>query len=156
MAQFIRKLFSQPSVSIQILSDLHLEVNQQYTSFDVPVVSKYLLLAGDIGRLADYDQYLHFLQRKTEKFELVFLVLSNHEFYGESFESAFETAKRLEQEPSLNGRLILLQQRRDDIPDSYNRTWVYYLVRYTRKLQRYCPLYNSEFSENQGLDGRRA
>ncbi|KAJ5783746.1 calcineurin-like phosphoesterase [Penicillium psychrosexuale] len=119
MAQFIRKLFSQASVSIQLLSDLHLEVNQQYTSFDVPVVSKYLLLAGDIGRLADYDQYLRFLQRQTEKFELVFLVLGNHEFYGGSFESAFETARRLEQEPSLNGRLILLHQRRYDIPDSH-------------------------------------
>ncbi|CDM37579.1 unnamed protein product [Penicillium roqueforti FM164] len=96
MAQFIRKLFSQPSVSIHTLSDLHLEVNQQYTSFDVPVVSKYLLLAGGIG-----------------------LILGNHEFYGGSFELAFETVRRLEQEPSLNGRLILLHQRRYDIPDSH-------------------------------------
>ncbi|KGO68290.1 hypothetical protein PITC_066570 [Penicillium italicum] len=119
MAQFIRNLFSQPAVSIQVLSDLHLEINQQYTLFDVPVVSKYLLLAGDIGRLADYDQYLLFIQRQTEKFELVFLILGNHEFYGGSFESSLETARRLEQEPSLNGRLILLHQRRYDIPDSH-------------------------------------
>ncbi|KAJ5951083.1 calcineurin-like phosphoesterase [Penicillium vulpinum] len=118
MAQFIRNLFSQPSVSIQILSDLHLEVNRQYTLFDVPVVSKYLLLAGDIGRLADYDEYLAFLHKQTEKFELVFLILGNHEFYGGSFASAFETVRRLEQEPSLNGRLVLLHQRRYDIPDS--------------------------------------
>lgn len=118
MAQFIRNLFSQPSISLQILSDLHLEVNQQYTSFEVPVVSKYLLLAGDIGRLADYDHYLPFLQRQTVKFQLVFLILGNHEFYGQSFESVLETARRLEQEPSLNGRLILLHQRRYDIPDS--------------------------------------
>lgn len=77
MAQFIRKLFSQPSVSIHTLSDLHLEVNQQYTSFDVPVVSKYLLLAGGIGRLADYDQYLRFLQRQVEKFELSSAIMSS-------------------------------------------------------------------------------
>ncbi|KAJ5164775.1 calcineurin-like phosphoesterase [Penicillium coprophilum] len=118
MAHFIQHLFSKPSVSLQILSDLHLEINQQYTLFDVPVVSKYLLLAGDIGRLADYDQYLAFLQRQTKNFELVFLILGNHEFYGGSLESGLETARRLEQDPSLNERFVLLHQRRYDIPDT--------------------------------------
>lgn len=116
MTQFFGKLFTRSPVSLQILSDLHLEINQQYPSFEVPASSKYLLLAGDIGRIADYDQYLAFMQKQTEKFELVFLILGNHEFYGGSFESVIETARHLEQEPSLRGRLILLHKRRYDIP----------------------------------------
>jgi predicted phosphodiesterase len=118
MAQYIRNLLSWPSVSFQTLSDLHLEINQQYSTYEVPVATNYLLLAGDIGRLADYDQYLAFLQVQTERFKLVFLILGNHEFYGESFDSALEKARRLEQEPCLNKRLVLLHQRRYDIPDS--------------------------------------
>lgn len=118
MLQTIRCVFAKPKISLQILSDLHLEVNQQYPQFDVPVCSKYLILAGDVGRLQDYDNYLQFLQRQTANFETVFLVLGNHEFYGNSFESGLSKAKALAQEPSLNGRLVLLHQRRFDIPDS--------------------------------------
>ncbi|KAJ5995036.1 calcineurin-like phosphoesterase [Penicillium waksmanii] len=102
----------------QILSDLHLEVNREYDSFEIPVCSKYLILAGDIGRLVDYDEYLAFLEKQTRKFQTVFLVLGNHEFYGLSFDSALEKARKLEQEPSLKGRLVWLHQHRVDIPDS--------------------------------------
>ncbi|CAG8930113.1 unnamed protein product [Penicillium salamii] len=118
--QSILSLFKVPSTSLsfQILSDLHLEVNQQYASFEIPRSSKYLILAGDIGRLQDYDEYLGFLQKQTSKFEMVFLVLGNHEFYNESFESGLEKAKRLEQEPTLNRRLILLNKRRYDVPNT--------------------------------------
>lgn len=60
--------FKRPlSSSFQVLSDLHLEINQQY-SFDIPVCSKYLILAGDIGRLEDYNKYRDFLQNQTSKF----------------------------------------------------------------------------------------
>lgn len=114
----IQSIFKRPTVSLQILSDLHLEINQQYTAFEVPVCSKYLVLAGDIGRLQDYDNYLSFLQMQAASFEKVFLVLGNHEFYGGSFESGHEKATRLAQEPSLNGRVVLLHQQRHDIPNS--------------------------------------
>lgn len=122
MFQKLRSLLSRPSapsVRFQVLSDLHLEINQQYSSFEIPVCANSLILAGDVGRLADYDGYLQFLQKQTEWFEAVFLVLGNHEFYKESFTAGLEKAKQLEQEPSLNGRLILLHQRRYDIPDSH-------------------------------------
>lgn len=118
MHRTIWSFFKRPSVSFQTLSDLHLEVNQQYSSFEVPVSSKYLILAGDMGRLQDYKEYLAFLQKQTNDFEIVFLVLGNHEFYNGSFESGLKKAVQLEQEPSLNGRLVLLHQRRFDIPDS--------------------------------------
>ena len=117
MFQKLRSLLSRssaPSAPFQVLSDLHLEVNQQYPSFEIPVCANSLILPGDVGRLADYDKYSEFLQKQTEQFET-----GNHEFFKKSFTTGLEEAKQLEQEPSLNGRLILLYQRRYDIPDSH-------------------------------------
>ncbi|MCJ1345505.1 hypothetical protein MMC31_003712 [Peltigera leucophlebia] len=108
----------EPSTSFQINSDLHLEVGQQYSSFQIPASAPYLVLAGDIGRLADYDSYLDFLRTQTEQFELVFLVLGNHEFYSSTFTAGLESAGKLEKEPCLNGRLVLLHQTRYDLPNS--------------------------------------
>jgi metallophosphoesterase superfamily enzyme len=115
--QIIRSLHRRSS--FQILSDLHLEVNRQYSSFDIPVRPSRLILAGDIGRLVDYDEYREFLRRQTERFEMVFLVLGNHEFYSTSFAAGLEKARQLEKEPSLNGRLIILHQKRYDLPNSH-------------------------------------
>lgn len=66
------------------MSDLHLEVGQQYADFDIPAEAPYLILAGDIGRLKDYQPYLEFLGRQCDHFVKVFLVLGNHEFFGTS------------------------------------------------------------------------
>lgn len=114
----IRSLLPNFGLPFQILSDLHLEINQQYSSFDTPVSAPYLVLAGDVGRLIDYDAYLIFLKRQTDLFHRVFLVLGNHEFYGASFAAGVEKAERLEKEPSLNGRLVLLHRTRYDVPNS--------------------------------------
>lgn len=48
----------------------------------------------------------------------MFLALGNHEFYETTFNSGLEKAKQLEKEPCMNGRLVILHQRRYDIPDS--------------------------------------
>ncbi|KAI9754208.1 MAG: hypothetical protein M4579_004805 [Chaenotheca gracillima] len=66
------------------MSDLHLEVGLQYGSFHIPYKAPYLVLAGDIGRLVDYEAYLGFLRRQCGQFVRVFLVLGNHEFFGMS------------------------------------------------------------------------
>lgn len=116
--RLLRSLLTTPSVSFQTVCDLHLEVNRQYPSYDIPVCAKHLILAGDVGRLADYDDYRNSLQKQTDRFELVFLVLGNHEFYHGSFAAGLEKARRLEQEPFLNGRLIFLHQGRYDVPES--------------------------------------
>ncbi|KAE8356060.1 calcineurin-like phosphoesterase [Aspergillus coremiiformis] len=118
MFQKVRSLFNRPSLAFQVLSDLHLEINQQYLSYEIPACAQHLILAGDIGRLVDYDDYRDFLQRQTDRFHLVFLVLGNHEFYNGSFTAGLERARQLEQEPSLNGRLIILDRKRYDIPGS--------------------------------------
>ncbi|KAJ9264649.1 hypothetical protein DTO212C5_7031 [Paecilomyces variotii] len=106
-------------VSFQILSDLHLELDEQYSQFEIPVCARYLILAGDVGCLADYEQYREFIKNQTDRFELVFLVLGNHEFYKASLAAGIEKARRLERESCLNGRLVLLHQRRFDIPGSH-------------------------------------
>lgn len=98
----------------QILSDLHLEVGQQYEQFHIPPKGPNLVLAGDIGRLVDYDSYLKFLARQVSCFERVFLVLGNHEFYGLSFDAGIARARQLEKEPALGGKLVFLHQSRWD------------------------------------------
>ncbi|KAF2805915.1 uncharacterized protein BDZ99DRAFT_466230 [Mytilinidion resinicola] len=117
----LSSLFSRTSrtsrtAPFQILSDLHLEHSNQYASFDLPISAPNLILAGDIGRLADYDAYLGFLVRRTTLFERVFLVLGATEFHGLSFYAGIAAARRLEAEPALKGKLILLHQRKYDLP----------------------------------------
>lgn len=104
------------SIRFQVLSDLHLEVGQQYKQYTFPAAAPYLILAGDIGRLADYEDYLAFLKKQVARFERVFLVLGNHEFYGSSHEASLDRALKLETEPCLQSKLILLHQKRFDIP----------------------------------------
>lgn len=96
------------------MSDLHLELNRQYATFDFPVTAPLLLLGGDIGRLIDYDMFLPFLARQTARYERVFLVLGNHEFYEMGFEEGVAKARELEKEESLGGRLTVLNQGRWD------------------------------------------
>ena len=80
------------TTQFQILSDLHLEVGKQYETFEISRCAPYLILAGDIGRLIDHDQYLAFLQRHCDIFQQVFLVLGNHEFYGTTREDGLAIA----------------------------------------------------------------
>lgn len=118
MFEKVLSIFDKSSTSFQVLSDLHLEINEQYLSFEIPVCAKHLILAGDVERLVDYDHYRGFLRKQTDRFELVFLILGNHEFYYDTFAAGLQKARQLEQEPSLNGRLILLHRGRYDIPGS--------------------------------------
>jgi predicted phosphodiesterase len=103
---------SGPTVPFQVLSDLHLEVGQQYSAFDFPATAPNLVLAGDIGLLSNYDAYLGFLSSQAARYDHIFLVLGNHEFYGLDFATALSTARKLEEEPRLLGKLSLLQQTR--------------------------------------------
>ncbi|PNY25532.1 Uncharacterized protein TCAP_04524 [Tolypocladium capitatum] len=106
---------ARPCIPLQVMSDLHLEVGQQYAGFDFPVAAPYLVLAGDVGCLADHDAHLGFLRRRTKRYTRVFLVLGSHEFYGPDFATGLGIAQRMEDEPSLGGRLCLLQQTRVDV-----------------------------------------
>lgn len=92
------------------MSDLHLEVGNQYRTFHIPVEAPFLILAGDIGRLQDYEGYLHFLATQCDSFDMVFLILGNHEFYGLSRTAGLSLAHKLERDERTHGRLNVLHR----------------------------------------------
>lgn len=71
----------------QILSDLHLEAPSAYDVFDIPVQAPYLALLGDIGNAKD-DGFFTFIEGQLYKFQVVFLLLGNHEPYHSSWQIA--------------------------------------------------------------------
>lgn len=83
-----------------------------------PPARRSCLLAGDIGRLVDYDAFLSFLEMQASRFSKVLLVLGNHEFYGLDYEMGLKEARRLVAEPRLNDKVVLLDKARWDDPDS--------------------------------------
>lgn len=114
----LREWLNGPRTNFQILSDLHLEVGSQYTTYTIPATAPYLILAGDIGCLADYDLYLAFLARIAPSFDKILLVLGNHEFYSLTYEQGIEAGRWLEKEAILNGKLVLLHQGVFEVPHS--------------------------------------
>jgi hypothetical protein len=112
----IRSIFRRraPRTELQILSDLHLEVGQQYADWSFPVAAPYLVLGGDIGRLIDYEAYVCFLNTQAARYKKVFLILGNHEFYGLSHTSGLAKARQLCSEPSLRGKVVLMDRTRWD------------------------------------------
>lgn len=94
--------YGRKSCRFQVLSDLHLEVEQQYNHFNLRAKAPNLILAEDIGRLIDYDEYLAVLTRESKQFERVFLVLGNHEFYGTSRAEGLRKAQQLVKESEVH------------------------------------------------------
>lgn len=105
-------------MQFQVMSDLHLEMGSQYTSFNITQRAPNLILAGDIGRLCDYDPLKAFLIKQIKQFERVFFVLGNHEFYGVTRQEGIAAAARLRQEADFRGRFTLLDRTRVDLSPS--------------------------------------
>ena len=101
----------------QVMSDLHLEVGQQYSNFNVIPRAPRLILAGDIGRLLDYEMLCDFLRLLCQKFEDVYFVLGNHEFFGVSRQDGLRLADKLQREPGLNDKLVIMNRKRVDLRD---------------------------------------
>jgi len=112
----LSSLFSNPKTSFQVLSDLNLDYESQYLAFHVPVAAPFLILAGNIGRLIDYELYLWFLVRRCGLHEKVFLVLGPLEFHGISWMDGLQLAHKMEREPSLKGKLEILYETGSDVP----------------------------------------
>lgn len=104
------------------MSDLHLEVGQQYAEYEITPKAPFLILAGDIGRLKDYQPYLDFLRRQCNQFTTVFLVLGNHEFFGSSRAEGLRLASSLEKEPGCVGKLFVMNKLRVDLDPSLEIT----------------------------------
>jgi len=114
----VTEMFSGPKTHFQILSDLHLDNESQYLTFHIPVAAPYLILGGNIGRLADYDDYLSFLVRRCNLHEKVYLVLGALEFYGIGWMEGLQLAHKMEQDPVTKGRLEVLYETRSDVPNT--------------------------------------
>lgn len=121
-SQIPQTLLLRHTIRFQIMSDLHLETFKEYSTFRIPPSAPYLILAGDIGRLSEYDLYLSFLCSQCERFTKVFLVLGNHEFYGISHQHGLQLAKSLEEDPLLKGKLVILRRTRVDVDAHPNIT----------------------------------
>lgn len=69
-------------MKIQYLSDIHLELDprDKFESLLIPS-APYLALCGDIGNPFE-EIYTSFLQWCSERFEQVFIIAGNHEFYS--------------------------------------------------------------------------
>lgn len=76
-----------------------------------------LILAGDIGRLADYSAFRGFLCSLCQKFAEVYLVLGNHEFFDISHEEGLYLADRLQHEHGLKDKLVVMNRKRVDLGD---------------------------------------
>lgn len=95
MLSKIRKSLQVPSgARVQVLSDLHLEVGSQYATYICPVAAPFLLLAGDIGRLIDYEGYLEFLAAQVSRFDKVFLILGNETTNSTAWNTKLELTRR--------------------------------------------------------------
>ncbi|KAM3458984.1 hypothetical protein MY3296_000131 [Beauveria thailandica] len=101
-------------ITVQILSDLHLESPNGYDIFHVEPNAPYLALLGDIGYVKD-DGFFCFLRRQLEVFRLVFLVLGNHEPYYSSWPGSKARVETFRTGLTQPDRLVLLDQTRYDL-----------------------------------------
>jgi predicted MPP superfamily phosphohydrolase len=69
--------------SIQIVSDIHLEFYKD----NFPIINRhapYLVIAGDLAPIQN-KCYKDFIEIQSKKFEKVFLICGNHEFYSRKY-----------------------------------------------------------------------
>jgi len=82
---------------IQVVSDLHLDVNpRRNVKYNINPSAPYLALAGDIAELKNCHILFPFLMEMCNKFEKVFYVMGNHEYYTNKFEIHSTKEKLLE------------------------------------------------------------
>ena len=109
-------LFSTPKTTFQILSDLYLNHESQYLTFHIPVSAPYLILAGNVGHLSDYDAYLSFLIRRCNLYDKVYLVLGALEFHGLTHNEGIQLAQHMQEETAVRGKLQILYRTRAVVP----------------------------------------
>lgn len=95
---YVHGNLASPSVRIQLLSDLHLEMprprssygryngHDQVYEYDFPPRADVLALLGDIGTTRE-DHLFSWLSMQLQRFKLVFFLPGNHEAYHSSLVS---------------------------------------------------------------------
>ena len=74
-------------MKFRVMSDIHLEFGTFIPSYEKDEENTTLLLAGDIGTWGKKGRVLtKFLEQLCKRFEYVFMIPGNHEYYGTSIE----------------------------------------------------------------------
>ncbi|KAI9652039.1 MAG: hypothetical protein M1829_001976 [Trizodia sp. TS-e1964] len=110
-------------MSVQILSDLHLESPKAYDVFEIKPSAPHLALLGDIGNVvAHQDECLAFLTRQLSRFRAVLFIPGNHEAYGSSWRDTLDALRNFEQavraDASL-GDFVLLDRGAYRVPSAH-------------------------------------
>lgn len=109
--------------TIQILSDLHLEVSDTYDLFEIVPKAPYLALLGDIGLVEKHKtKLLTFLTKQLQgQFSTVFYVPGNHEAYHSSWTNTLAILRAFEgdvrRDASL-GEFVLLDRTSYHVPNT--------------------------------------
>jgi len=96
------------------MSDLHLEARNEYVTFDIPSEAPYLILAGDIGLLRHKGDFQAFLERMCCRYERVFLIPGNHEYYHTVRSEAMLVADDIAEQLEASG-VVWMDRKRVDI-----------------------------------------
>lgn len=110
-------------VTIQILSDLHLEVSKTYDLFEIVPKAPYLALLGDIGVVEQHKtELLAFLTKQLRgQFSTVFFVPGNHEAYHSSWANTIDILRGFEGEVRRDaslGEFVLLDRAAYYVPNT--------------------------------------
>ena len=100
-------------VKFQVLSDLHLEIHDAV--FDFPKKAPFLILAGDVGDPSQ-ETYKAFLHEQADRFDKVFVISGNHEYYGKTLD---ETNDLISGICSQREDLVFLNQTSYDLDDDH-------------------------------------
>ncbi|CAK7230007.1 hypothetical protein SBRCBS47491_007441 [Sporothrix bragantina] len=86
-------------MAIQIVSDLHLEIHDDYDTYDIEPRAPVLALLGDIGLVATHRLALAgFLARHLRRFKVVLFVPGNHEAYHSTWPRTRQLLQSFEDE----------------------------------------------------------
>ena len=98
---------------IQYASDLHLELNDHLDESIISPRAPYLALLGDIGDPFT-KKYADFLTAISKKFEKVFVLAGNHEFYHHIYEDTLQQIRKVCDE---NENLVFLENDVHELDD---------------------------------------
>lgn len=86
-------------MALQIVSDLHLEIHDDYSDFTIKPRAPVLALLGDIGLVARHREALtSFLARHLREFEAILFVPGNHEAYHSTWPRTRQILQQFEDE----------------------------------------------------------
>ncbi len=94
------KKFVKQNIHVQYISDIHLEflnvqqINKIKKSIEKNSDPNILILAGDIGNPYK-EHYTDFLSTMNQRFNKVFLVAGNHEYYGNNVDATNDKIKSI-------------------------------------------------------------